>query len=369
MDQVIVGVMSGSSLDGIDVVACHFDSFASKESFHIDSYSLIKADTLPIPEELTKLLRSSSDASATELLALDSQYGKYLGAILSDWVQKNNLKATLIGCHGHTVFHFPERGISFQLGKGAEMALLTGVPVVTDFRSADIAAGGQGAPMIAIAEQWLFPNYDLFINLGGICNATVRSDTHFTSLDICVCNQLLNYLANKLGFLYDDRGRLAETGRVDDSLLQALLVDEWYQKPPPKSLDNSFFLQRVKPIVDQSPIDLHDKLATAVRYISYCIFQSITAIHPGPFQSDKVLITGGGAFNETLVKSIADQFGMTLSLPADELIHYKEAIMVALCGWLCLAQRPNFIPSATGADFASVGGAIHFPPESIRIHR
>lgn len=359
----ILGVMSGSSMDGLDLAFIRLNTEVGKPGLLSASYELLHGATMPIPEELLNQLKYSSKLDALSLLTLDQDFGSWAGKAIDTAIKQTSFSPSLIGFHGHTVFHFPDRKVSFQLGHGAVLSAYTQLPVVTDFRSQDMALGGQGAPMVSIAEKWLWPDYSGFLNLGGICNITLKKTKEaYESADIWVCNQILNHLAREVGHSYDDRGLIAAKGLPIDELIEALLLAEWFEKKAPKSLDNSYLYEEVIPLFNKyRDYSTGDKLHSAVIVIAKAIANHVNAVYHSEAIQGGIMLTGGGALNDFLVEKIRAELTCDIFLPDLETIQFKEAIMVAFAGWLRWRGLPNFIKEATGAKSDAIGGVLHIP--------
>lgn len=359
----ILGVMSGSSMDGLDLAFIRLSTEIGNSGLLSANYELLYGATIPIPEELLNQLKQSSKVDALSLLTLDQDFGSWAGKAIDTSIKQTSFSPTLIGFHGHTVFHFPDRKVSLQLGHGAALSVHAQLPVVTDFRSQDLALGGQGAPMVSIAEKWLWPGYAGFLNLGGICNITLKnSEEVYESADIWVCNQILNHLAREVGHPYDDQGLMAANGQPIDELIEALLLGEWFNKKAPKSMDNSYLTEKVIPAFNKySDYPASDKLHSAVVVIAKAIANQVNAVYHTDLLPGGIMVTGGGTLNNFLVEKIRAEVTCDIILPDLETIHFKEAIMVAFAGWLRWKGLPNFIKEATGAKTDAIGGVLHMP--------
>ncbi len=346
--------MSGSSLDGLDIAFVRLTKNDAGWSFE-----WIMTDCVQYDDEWIRRLRGSADLGARELAYLHADYGHYLGATVRRFLSNNTTGRApdLIASHGHTLFHDPVRGMTCQIGDGAAIAAETGIPVVSDLRSLDVAYGGQGAPIVPMGERLLLPGFDYYLNLGGIANITRRAD--WSAYDVCACNQVLNHLAGRAGLAYDAGGELAGTGSVSQSLLEALNAVPYHAAPVPKSLDNSFSLREIIPLL---PIDMRasDLLRTVVEHIA-C--QVASQLANGSDQM-RMLITGGGALNHSLVGrigSLASERNVEVVVPDRQTIEFKEALVMALLGTLRRRGEHTVAASVTGARTASPGGALWLP--------
>ena len=346
-----LGIMSGSSLDGVDLTLCEFTRNNS-----IWSFNIIKAITYPYPEEWRIKLLSLHKKKNEEILVTDLHYGQFLGELVNKFLNNNSIKPDLIASHGHTVFHEPENGYTLQIGDGQTIADTTGILTINDFRSKDIELGGQGAPLVPIGDELLFYDYDFCLNIGGIANISYKIDNKRLAFDVCPANQLLNYLSLQLGSPYDRNGLFAQLGKLNKELFDLLNTDPYYLKAKPKSLSNQYvndsFINKIETI--ESSIE--DKLYTIVKHIAFQLDQSISQFPPG-----KILITGGGVHNSFLVKAIDLETKHELIIPKPEIINFKEAIIFAMMGVLRNLNENNCLATATGALQDCSSGLIHYP--------
>lgn len=358
---LVTGMMSGSSLDGVDMALIRL-KFNSDGSI---AYELLAGNTEPYPLGWRDRLVHAPEMGAQSLLQLHSQAGKLYGRMLTDWHEREGIRPDLVSCHGHTVFHEsegPDR-FSFQLGEGSAIATACGIPVVTDFRNADMVLGGKGAPMAPLVDLFLFPEYAAWVNLGGIANITLRvSENHTMAWDICGANQLLNYAAGLKGMAYDEDGILARRGQINEELLLALATRDWHRLPLPKAMSNRHVQREFLTLLQCADLSPEDILATIVRYIATEIKQSLTYAAAG---SGKVLFSGGGVRNRYLMEEIESalyNLGWEPVIPDEMTIDYKECILIALAGALRMQNMPNHIAEISGAKSAAIGGAVYYPP-------
>ncbi len=353
-----IGIMSGSSLDGLDIAHCVIklnpqakspQDFRREMRFEIPEAKEVKFSTI-----LQNALKSAPQLSISELAELDSRFGLWIGQQIVEHFDLTDIQ--FIASHGHTVLHNPARAYSLQIGSGAQIAAATQRPVICDFRNTDIALGGQGAPLAPMVEYYLFPQYSHFVNLGGIANLGIIQDDHIRGFDICVCNQALNHLAGHIGQDYDDRGKMAAQGRSIPSLLGQLNGLPYLKLPAPKSMSNEDVQNTILPILDNNGADTRDKLHTVTQHISYQIAQQLLGIHP-----TKILITGGGAYNDFLVHSIEQRLGHKIPRASDQVIRYKETLLMSLLGTLRWLKINNIAKSVTGAQRDSCSGAVYLP--------
>jgi len=314
-------------------------------------------------------LKGAGDLSAREYLLLHSAYGQYIGEEVNRFIKENDLdfKVQLVASHGHTVFHLPARGMTAQLGDGAAIAAATGLQVVTDLRSLDVALGGQGAPIVPIGEKLLFPGQHYFLNLGGIANISMVAGGNYTAFDVCPACGVLNLLAREKGAAYDDDGHRAASGKIIPTLLDDLNSLDYYGQPFPKSLANEFGLDQVYGMIKASGCNTEDGLCTYVEHISVQVARAIeeqrTTRGAGKEVSGggEMLVTGGGAHNGFLIRrlrEVMEPLGITVMVPDTGLVDYKEALIMALIGLLRMRQEENTLASVTGARRDSIGGAL-----------
>lgn len=354
-----IGLMSGSSLDGLDI--------AFVELLHQGgnwSYEILAADCYPYSAEWKEKLQTATSLTARDYQLLHAEYGHYLGKEVLRFIEENKLhfKASLIASHGHTSFHLPPR-MTAQLGDGAAIAAETGLPVVSDLRSLDVAFGGQGAPIVPIGEKLLLKDFDYYLNIGGIANLSFRLGNDTIAFDVCPANRILNLLISKEGKDYDQEGSLASEGRVHETLLQQLNSLPYYSKPFPKSLANDFGTETVYPLVVAAKLSTPDALRTYVEHIvvqvKACVLQASRSANA------RLLVTGGGAFNTFLIDRLkAELPGIEVVVPDASLVQYKEALVIAFMGVLRWRQEYNVLSSVTGAQRDSIGGALWIGQEA-----
>ncbi|WP_240336926.1 anhydro-N-acetylmuramic acid kinase [Rufibacter psychrotolerans] len=347
--------MSGTSLDGVDLAYCRFTY-----NDHNWIYKILNTETVPYSNIWEQRLAGLTEVSAAELIATDRAYGHYLGELVKAFVERHQLVVDFVASHGHTVFHQPQLHITFQVGSGAYLAAAAGLPVVCDFRTLDIALGGQGAPLVPIGDRLLFSVYDFCLNLGGISNISQEGQAQRVAFDISCCNMLLNPLAEQLGQPYDKDGAIARTGQFNQALFDQLNEPSYFLAPFPKSIGKEWADTHSLKTIQESTIPVQDKLHTACHHIAWQIAQSIrqqTSITQG-----KLLLTGGGAFNSFLVEQIRYYLGppFDVVVPEPELVNFKEALIFAFLGVLRWRQEPNCLRSVTGARHDNCGGAIYW---------
>jgi anhydro-N-acetylmuramic acid kinase len=345
----VVGVMSGTSLDGIDLAECEL-SFAEESGW---IYKLGIAQTIPYPTEWKMQLRAAIDYSAERLQILNLDYTRFLGNIISEFIERNKFtKLDAVCSHGHTILHRPDKGITLQIGNLPEIVTCVGQKVVCDFRIQDVMLGGQGAPLVPIGDRLLFGEYDYCLNLGGFANVSYESVVGRIAYDICPVNIVLNHYALKLGVPFDDGGRIATRGDVNLSLLQSLNDLDFYQADPPKSLGLEWVQHEVFPVMEASGLMENDLIATFTEHIARQLAKQFK-------KESTILVTGGGAYNEHLVDRLKQHTGATVAIPSSKIIEYKEALVFALLGVLKLRDEVNCLSSVTGARHDHSSGVIH----------
>jgi anhydro-N-acetylmuramic acid kinase len=365
MTYRVIGLMSGSSLDGLDIVFTELTENSGKWSFDI-----IASDCYPYEKEWMERLKNATSLSAFDYQLLHADYGHYTGRMVNRFIDENHLhyKAALIASHGHTTFHLPSGKMTAQLGDGAAIAAETKLPVVSDLRALDVAFGGQGAPIVPIAEKLLFPAFNLFLNLGGIANISFNGEKYI-AFDVCPANRVLNLIANDAGKEYDENGALASTGKVDNALLDKLNAFDYYKQTYPKSLANDFGVEQIYPLLKTSGLNHADQLRTYVEHIAMQISNAMNSQsnQKQETRNEKLLITGGGAFNKFLIErlgSLLNEYNIEIVIPDDNIIQYKEALAMALIGVLRWRLEYNVMSSVTGAERDSIGGAVWIGQEA-----
>lgn len=354
-----IGLMSGSSLDGLDVAFVEFTEQGGKWTFEIRETACYQYE-----ESLVSRLKNAVSLSALDYQLLHTAYGHYLGQKVNQFIADRGLQYQVgfIASHGHTTFHVPAQKMTAQLGDGAAIAAETGLPVVSDLRALDVALGGQGAPIVPIGEKLLLSEYDYFLNIGGIANISVNTDPYI-AFDICPANRVLNILANDAGKEFDENGDIAASGNIDQALLEKLNGLDYYQKSYPKSLANDLGTDTVYPMIKSAGISIPDALRTYTEHIAVQTTKAIPGLHNHKLQTSHLtlLATGGGAFNKFLTTRLAeelDKSNIELMLPGANLINYKEAVIMAFIGVLRWRQDYNVMASVTGASRSSIGGAL-----------
>lgn len=353
----VIGIMSGSSLDGLDLAYVQFEESSGKWSFEI-----LEAECVPYSPEWVGQLTDSINLPAREYMLLHAEYGHYIGRQVNSFINRHQLqyKVALISSHGHTSFHIPP-AVTGQIGDGAAIAAETGLPVVTDLRAVDVALGGQGAPIVPMGERLLWKDTSYFLNLGGIANLSINGSSYLAH-DICPANRVLNMLAAELGMEFDKGGAVAASGQLNESLLNNLNALPYYQRSYPKSLANDMGTDVVFPMVMATGLPVPDLLHTYTRHVAFQIARSMEP-HISALQvpSPDLLVTGGGAFNDFLMsclRSELEPMRVAVEKPDDRLVNFKEAMIMGLLGILRWREDITVLSSVTGASRDSVGGAL-----------
>ncbi len=346
----ITGVMSGTSLDGIDFAACVFSEDHGEWSFRIEH-----ATTYAYSAMWKNKLKSLFNAAANDLAKTHFDYGKLIGMLSKQFHQETGFDPYFISSHGHTIFHDPANGYTTQIGSGAAIATAAGKPVVCDFRSNDICLGGQGAPLVPIGDKLLFGKYDACLNLGGFSNISLDSGNKRIAFDICPVNTVLNLLSNKINLDYDKDGKTARQGRIIDDILKQMNSLPYYTGPIPKSLGTEWLNQNFLQFLNNYNT-VPDLLRTVTEHIAIQISDVLTN-----FEIRKTLITGGGAYNKFLIERLMSLSHSEFIIPDNQIIDFKEALIFAFLGLLRWKGEVNCLASATGASEDNIGGAIYLP--------
>ena len=351
-DYFVIGVMSGTSLDGIDLAYIHFDVENNYK------FQILEAQTVDYSKKWREKLNSAIDLEDNRLRDLDKEYTKYLAEVILKFMAENNIQRLDAVCsHGHTIKHEPQNGFTLQIGNLPEIAQYLQYKVVCDFRVQDVKLGGQGAPLVPIGDEKLFSEYRYCLNLGGFANISEKQNGEILAYDICAVNTVLNHFTRQLGKDYDDKGRIASKGMLNKKLLQQLNNLSFYELKPPKSLGIEWVKAEVLPIITSEEISIPDVLHTYVIHVA----QQVAKVLDNERES-RVLVTGGGAFNDFLIEKFEEASKCEFIIPNHKIIDFKEALIFGLLGVLKLEGKVNVLSSVTGAEKDHSSGKIFTPP-------
>lgn len=370
MKYKVLGLMSGTSLDGLDMAICEFEKIDNSlsDQKRYTTYSVTRCQPINLPQKKRKewnfkierattikysenwieKLKNAHKLSAYDFLKLDVDYGKLIGKKVNEFLKDE--KVDFIASHGHTIFHNPAEGVTSQIGNGFDISAVTGLPVINNFRNFDVALGGQGAPLVPIGDKILFSQYDFCLNLGGFSNISFQKKNERIAFDISPVNFAANYFAKKLNFEIDEDGKIGEQGKFNKSLFNKLNNINFYKQKPPKSLGREWFFEEFLPVVENFEISTNDKLRTIYEHIAFQISKVTNQ------KSKTVLLTGGGAYNKFLINLLEKYSKPEFIIPKKEIIDYKEALIFAFLGVLHEENQENCLASVTGAKQNSVGG-------------
>lgn len=346
----VIGLMSGTSLDGLDIAGVTFQLTDSGWDFKIEN-----CECVPYSLQQKELLKSAISCSGEELLQIDQNLGDFFAKTVVNFISQTSFQAQFISSHGHTIFHQPSKKLTLQIGSPQEIHALTSIPVIYDFRSLDVALGGQGAPLVPVGDHYLFSHYDACLNLGGIANISYLQEDARLAYDICAFNIVLNYFAQLEGQEFDRDGRMSKQGICNSDVLEFLNNLEYYSLPGPKSLGfENIYEEIIQPLANRE-LSTKDILATLVEHLSEKIAESIGSIH----KVKNILVTGGGAYNNHFIESLRNKLeGVQIIIPESELVEFKEAIVFAFLGLLKVRGEDNVFSSVTGASRNSCSGSI-----------
>jgi len=345
-----IGCMSGSSLEGLDLVACRF-TFD-----HSWNYEVLKAVSIPYSHKWVNKLLTASELNALDFALLNNEYGKFIGKQVADFCADLSEKPDLVSSHGHSIFHQPHLKLTVQIGNGAYIAAASGLPTACDFRTLDVAMKGQGAPLGSIGDELLFGEFELCLNLGSIANVSFRKDGERKAFDICPANMGFNHFIKELGYEYDLNGNLGRSGKVQEELLALLNELDFYQQKGSKSLSREWFEKEFLPLIYSFQLPPEDILRTLYEHVS----DQLT-LATDQFSKGQILITGGGAHNVFLIELFSEKTKHKTIVPSAQVIDYKEAIIYAFLGVLRLRNEVNCLKSVTGTHHDHSGGIIYLP--------
>lgn len=342
-----IGLMSGTSLDGVDLVYVSFEKTATY------SFKIISSKTYSYTNEWKQKLKNAFNQPKEKIKALDIEYGTFLGNLVNSFIAEYKIgKIDFIASHGHTIFHNPEEGITLQIGNGNTIAKLTKLKVVCDFRTQDVQLGGQGAPLVPIGDKLLFAAYKYCLNLGGFANVSFDENGSRIAFDICPVNIVMNHYTQKIGLEYDDKGILAASGKIHIKLLEELNVLPFYNEQKPKSLGYEFVVEHIFPLIEKYNLPINDILRTFIAHVVLQISKKIK-------QDGELFVTGGGAFNTFLIDELKKELSIPVILPKRLIIDFKEALIFAFLGLLRIDNQVNCLKSVTGAKKDHSSGQIY----------
>ncbi|MGD1946862.1 MAG: anhydro-N-acetylmuramic acid kinase [Croceivirga sp.] len=352
----VLGLMSGTSLDGLDIAYCHFWKKDTAWDFEIR-----QCEAIPYNQTLFEQLKNAIHLSEEAHLELHIGYGSWLGKQAKAFIERHQLDIDFIASHGHTSHHRPEDGITFQLGDGQSLANSSSQKVICDFRTLDVTLGGQGAPLVPIGDHLLLSEYQFCLNLGGISNISFQKNRQRVAYDIGMANMPLNYLTEQINLKYDQGGALARTGKVIPKLLESLNTLNYYHLPYPKSTGYEWFSAEVKPLLDNIHAETKDLLHTVIHHNCEQIVSAIK--NEKSIEKSRVLVTGGGALNTFFVDILQEKLGASCEvvIPPKKFIEFKEAMVFAFMGVLKYLDETNVYASVTGAQRDSSSGVIYNP--------
>lgn len=351
----LIGLMSGTSLDGLDIADVKFH----RDTEGVWSFELISSDTINYSTSLRDRLFHAPKLSAEDISLLSVELSQFYGDEVNTFISTKGINKEdiyAIASHGQTIFHQPEKAMTLQIGNTPHIAVKTGIKTVVDFRTKDVALGGNGAPLIPIVDNLLFSNEaNGFLNLGGFSNLSYKENGVVRSFDVGPANIVINYLVKEKGITMDEDGRIARSGSLNQDLLSSLDILDYYSKKGPKSLGWEWVERDVLPLFKVN-LSLEDKLHT---YVSHVANQLINAFKNA--NVSRVMITGGGAHNSFLVDQISESFDGEIIIPSKDIVDFKEAIGFAFLGLLRCLNETNVLSSVTGAGKDSCSGVIYEP--------
>jgi len=353
----VLGLMSGSSLDGLDIAYVYLSEIRSQWT-----YEIMHAECIPFTDGWEEKLRHAQNLNVGDFLQLHTAFGHYLGQQCMSFIDRYHIEHQVhfIASHGHTVFHNPAMATTGQIGDGAAIAAVTSLPVISDLRALDVALGGQGAPIVPIGDKLLWSDYSYCLNIGGIANVTIKNSEEMLAFDVCPANQILNTLATKAGLAFDEGGKLAASGSLIPDVLDHLNNNEYYTLPAPKSLSNEQAIQMIFPTLLESNHTLPSLLHTMCVHIAMQVAAAVQHYSVINLPAS-LLVTGGGAFNSFLIQCLQEQLAplqVMVVVPDDKVVKFKEAVVMALIGTLRWREETNVYKSVTGASRDSISGAL-----------
>lgn len=340
----VLGLMSGTSLDGLDIAYCEFNEKKGEWT-----YAIKQAQTYLYDEEFKKKIRSMETCSAQEMARFSVELGSFFGIKAREFLDEHSLDVDFVSSHGQTIFHRPDLHYTTQIGDLSALCSEVQHTTIGDFRSMDVALGGQGAPLVPIGDEILFSAYENCLNLGGFSNISLKKQGKRIAYDICPVNIVLNHLCEKLSLPFDDGGQIAASGNIDNNLLNQLNALPYYRKKKNKSLGKEWVVENIFPLLEKSNLETKDLLATFTEHIAIQLSKNITG---------RTLLTGGGVYNRFLVEKLKNYVSYTIEIPEKTIIDYKEAMIFAFLGVLRTKKQVNCLASVTGASKDNCGGVI-----------
>ena len=348
----VIGVMSGTSLDGIDL--CYV-VFEYKNNWQ---FKILQSNTYDYTNTWKQRLGSLIHLTDNELNKINIEYTQYTAQFINHFISEFGITTLdFISSHGHTAIHKPDLLLTIQIGNRPELSDLINQKVVCDFRVQDVALGGQGAPLVPIGDELLFHKYDSCLNLGGFANVSFKNNNQRVAFDICPFNYVLNYLSNQMGLAYDDAGMIARSGTLNNELLNQLNLLPFYNQKYPKSLGAEWVQDYFFPIINGYNISIKDTLKT-------CVIHFASQIHEALLLKDnkgKVFLTGGGTFNSFFIETLRQFSSFDIVVPNKDVINFKEALIFAFLGVLKVRNEVNCLKSVTGASKDHSSGKIYYP--------
>lgn len=347
----VISLMSGTSLDGLDIA---YVKFTSKANW---SFEIMVCETLDYSFQWRNKLQYRSNFTDSELEELDREYGNHLAHEIQSFRNRHKIpkgEVDFISSHGHTIFHKPEIGFTKQIGNGPQVFAKENIPVVCDFRVQDVLLGGQGAPLVPMGDQLLFSEFDACINLGGFANISFENEGQRLALDICPLNYVSNDLAKKIGLEYDRAGLMAQQGELHFAMLEEFNKLEYYHLKGPKTLGAEWVEQYIQPILDRYNLQTRDSLRTFMEHASGQIAKLLKQQH-----SKKALFTGGGVYNSFFMDLVKQKSECEIVIPSKEIIEFKEALIFGLLGLLKYKGEVNILSTVTGARHNHSSGKIY----------
>lgn len=354
----VIGVMSGTSLDGVDLV---YVKFTKDISYNFD---ILEKKSINYSEIWKNTLHDAFNFSEENLAKLHMNYGNFLGKLIHEFIVENKIKKVdFIASHGHTIFHRPNENYTLQIGSGAEISAETKLKVICDFRTQDVSLGGQGAPLVPIGDMLLFDKYDYCLNLGGFANISFQKNDKRKAFDICPVNIVLNHYTRKIDLEYDDKGMMASRGTLQNDLLTELNNLPFYTDDKPKSLGYEFVVETILPLIDKYNLPIKDILRTFIEHVAFQISKVINrnTISTIKNRDKDVLIAGGGVYNDFLIERLSCYSNAEMVVPSNEIIEFKEALIFAFLGVLRVQNEVNCLQSVTGASRDHSSGVIFYP--------